>query len=259
MNNVQVYVVSLEKDIHRRKHLEEQFKDNYSQMNIVEAIDGRDFKPEKVKEYSQNYTKQYHKEMSPGEVGCVLSHIKALEQFIDSNEEYALIIEDDILGSDDDLDKLNNLNLSAIDDNAVIICWAQNISARAKYVVGKKLLDEPSLMSIPKVLYSNIIGACCYVVTQESAKIIVNAHKECLRLADQWGEILKKDSTQMYFIDLFQHPKVFSDSNLSDSRTYISKNKKRKVFLSIYNEIQRVIRRIIVQYYKLIGYKNILN
>jgi len=47
--------------------------------------------------------------MTPGEVGCALSHMKAYENLIHSGEEYALILEDDVIGNDKDIEKIQEL------------------------------------------------------------------------------------------------------------------------------------------------------
>ncbi|MEM4620005.1 MAG: glycosyltransferase family 25 protein [Desulfurococcaceae archaeon] len=47
--------------------------------------------------------------MTPGEVGCALSHMKAYENLIHSGEEYALILEDDVIGNDKDIEKIHEL------------------------------------------------------------------------------------------------------------------------------------------------------
>lgn len=35
--------------------------------------------------------------MTPGELGCAMSHIAALKRFLSSDEEYAIIFEDDVI------------------------------------------------------------------------------------------------------------------------------------------------------------------
>ncbi len=56
--------------------------------------------------------------LSPGELGCTLSHMQALRDFITSNEKYALVLEDDAIQiMDIDLNQFKsevvNLNLQS--------------------------------------------------------------------------------------------------------------------------------------------------
>lgn len=48
----------------------------------------------------------YGKILTPGEVGCALSHVKALEYFLETDDSYCLILEDDIKGGDKELNEL---------------------------------------------------------------------------------------------------------------------------------------------------------
>lgn len=45
--------------------------------------------------------------LSPGELGCTMSHLEALRNFVQSEDEYAVIFEDDVIAPIDlDLDEL---------------------------------------------------------------------------------------------------------------------------------------------------------
>ena len=133
MDKLSIYVVSLEKDVHRREQLAKQFTQFYPTMNIIDAVDGRKLSDDIIRNLTKGYVQKYHKQMSPGELGCTMSHIKALEQFLESDSDVALILEDDILGTDENIQKLIDLNVSSVDDNAMVMCWNQKGSARVKY------------------------------------------------------------------------------------------------------------------------------
>jgi len=75
-----------------------------------------------IRNSTKGYVQKYHKQMSPGELGCTMSHIKALEQFLKSDNDVALILEDDIMGTDENIQKLIDLNVSSIDDNSIVMC-----------------------------------------------------------------------------------------------------------------------------------------
>lgn len=65
-------------------------------IRIVEAIDGKKLSKEDAAAYSVEYRRRiYHDDLTDNEIACVLSHRKALKQFLDSDADYAVIIEDD--------------------------------------------------------------------------------------------------------------------------------------------------------------------
>jgi glycosyl transferase family 25 len=62
----------------------------------VEAIPG-DLLPKKPEHYNRlQYNISHGKQTNRREIGCYLSHIKALQTFLGSGDEYGLILEDDI-------------------------------------------------------------------------------------------------------------------------------------------------------------------
>lgn len=105
---MRIYLISLKNDNFRREVLENQFPRTFSNFKIIDAINGREAN---AGEYFNNIRKFFKKTkrlLTPSEVGCTLSHLKALNSFLESNDKYALILEDDIQGNDQDiLDILN--------------------------------------------------------------------------------------------------------------------------------------------------------
>ena len=83
--DVPIYFINLDKDVNRRNFILDQLNGLKSDsFKRIPGILGKD-----VRYKYQNY------KYSDGELGCMLSHIKALKELRDSNNEYALILEDD--------------------------------------------------------------------------------------------------------------------------------------------------------------------
>lgn len=89
-NNISynLYYINLEKSLDRRIFMEKQFKENNISFVRIDAIDGNNIK---IK-----YKNRCTKKISNGELGCTLSHIKAIKTAYDNNCEIAVICEDDI-------------------------------------------------------------------------------------------------------------------------------------------------------------------
>lgn len=68
---------------------------------VIEAIDGSDlseierFMPESTKKIVKTGKRDGHDELSPGMIGCYLSHYKAWEEFLKSGKPAAFMFEDD--------------------------------------------------------------------------------------------------------------------------------------------------------------------
>ena len=75
---------------------EEEFRKAGLDFNIIEAIDGNELKLPHDNFSSIKYSLLHGKKSNLGELGCYLSHLKVLKTFIESEENYALVCEDDI-------------------------------------------------------------------------------------------------------------------------------------------------------------------
>lgn len=108
---VPIYCINLASEKTRRKHIQETFGDY---VEFVDAVDTRD---DKWKQYSHYLTeegiaqmkrsertkkRENHYELTPGAVGCFLSHLRCWDKFLDtypSDSDVVFILEDDTMPS----------------------------------------------------------------------------------------------------------------------------------------------------------------
>lgn len=87
----QTYLINLDRSEERLSRMIKLFKehdiDNYER---VSAVDARN-----IKEGDYILNNRYDRDLVPGEIGCFMSHIKVMKTFLESDYEFALIIEDD--------------------------------------------------------------------------------------------------------------------------------------------------------------------
>lgn len=104
-----IYCINLASEETRRKHILETFGDY---VQIVEAIDTRNNKwlnythyltedgLRQMKRSGETKRRQQHYELTPGAIGCFLSHIKCWNKFLDtypSDGDFVFILEDDTM------------------------------------------------------------------------------------------------------------------------------------------------------------------
>ena len=95
--DIPVYYINMDKSVNRRKFMEKQFKLlNINSPVRIPGVPGNSldnilFGVYEDISYSIEYT-----DLSPAEVGCTLSHLKAIKTAYDNNENNALILEDDV-------------------------------------------------------------------------------------------------------------------------------------------------------------------
>ncbi len=94
--NIKILVISLKDAQARREKAAIALNSTNLSWEFLDAIDGRNFKAPPPEYNSKKVARLLGFELTPGEIGCFLSHKKAWQQCLDSNE-ITLILEDDFL------------------------------------------------------------------------------------------------------------------------------------------------------------------
>lgn len=255
---IPIYLISLCKDKVRRDTLKQIFPKSYEKFILIDAVDGRILSAKEYYDKAMMSYKLLQKIrgfiMSPSELGCTLSHIKALENFIKSNEKFAIILEDDIIGNDIDLLKIQNIVYS-LDRNSIFICGGQD--GVKQYLYGKKIDDN--FYEVSKFSYKFICRTCCYVVTRASAKHILKYQNKNYGIADYWNEILKESGIKIYYANILKHPENLLDSNIEEDRIKFKKSLFHKLFSinAPYKIIRKFYYKFMSVWLRIIGYKKL--
>ena len=95
-HNLPIWVLNLERDKEKRHFMEEQLKRLGKPYQIVEAVDGKKLSADDLQFYSRKMAlTDFGRELSPGELGCALSHIKMWRRILEEDLKEVLILEDD--------------------------------------------------------------------------------------------------------------------------------------------------------------------
>lgn len=154
-----IYYLNLDKDIEKKQYLENHLKEN----NIVDytRISSFDGKDEDLSVYLEGNIPE---NLTGPEIGCTISHLKAIKTWIEtSDSEYAIIMEDDC-----SLDLCNYWNFTwkelynnlPFDWDVVQLCTI--CTGQTHIRLHKKFIDDYS--------------TCCYVINRSYAKKILGYH-----------------------------------------------------------------------------------
>ena len=97
---IKTYVINLKRSADRREYiLKETARYACMDVELVEAVDGYRLLPEETERRFdvKRFTYRYKRYPFPGEVGCTLSHQECYRRLLNSDEEVALILEDDVV------------------------------------------------------------------------------------------------------------------------------------------------------------------
>ncbi len=88
--------INLPSSTERRENIIRQGKEHNIAIQIVEAVSGKTLTPEQQSMYNaRKRESMYLSHLTPNEQACVHSHRKALQTLLDSDADYAVVLEDD--------------------------------------------------------------------------------------------------------------------------------------------------------------------
>lgn len=258
-SSIPIYLISLEKDQDRRNDLAARFDRHYASMQYSPAVDGRKLTAQEFFSFIAKPLAHGRRLMLPGEVGCSLSHINALESFLTSGKPCALILEDDVIGTDESIDNLLNI-VPFLPESSLTICGGQEGMPARKYILGTPT-NADGLFRIARFSYNEIFRTCCYIVTRTSAKRILTVHAESLQLADAWGRFFLNTDTEILYTQQFSHPKELDKSHLEHERALFGHKSEfgnRNIIPRLKRRLERVKRKLYKVYFLLKGYRRIV-
>jgi glycosyl transferase, family 25 len=140
----------------------------------VPAVDGRAVDVDRHRNIDRARFRRINgREMVPGELGCYLSHVRALEELLASPHEMALICEDDILFTVDTVPVLDLL--AARDDWEVVKLYSSRYRG---FQVHHRLSDQ---WTIGRCLHGPSGCSAAYAVTKEGARrLLASLDPMCL-------------------------------------------------------------------------------
>jgi glycosyl transferase family 25 len=98
---IPVFVISLPRSIDRREMVAQNLTRLGVSFKVLEAVDGKLLTPEQGALYSSSRAKsEFGRWLTPGEIGCALSHIGIYEGMVSEGTGVALILEDDVILSE---------------------------------------------------------------------------------------------------------------------------------------------------------------
>ncbi len=216
VNKLPIYLVSLESDAKRREQLAKLFPVYYKKMTHIKATDGRKLTAKEYYNKIMPYFMATGNLMSPSELGCSLSHMETMRQFLESGQPYALILEDDVLGNDAAIDKIQ-LIAQNLAKNSILICGGQEGLSSRKYLFGIPRLN-PRVYRLAKFSHKYVWRTCCYVVTQTSAQVMLRKNFQKILLADDWSNYFSGQKFDIYFSELLKHPNDLAISHIEKDR-----------------------------------------
>ncbi|MBU6257850.1 MAG: glycosyltransferase family 25 protein [Burkholderiales bacterium] len=98
MDRLQTWVINLDRAPERLARISAQMQRLGLPFHRLPAVDARAFTPAQAAQIDEAAFRRRHgMPPAPGELGCYLSHVEAVRRFGQSDAEFALVLEDDVL------------------------------------------------------------------------------------------------------------------------------------------------------------------
>lgn len=239
----QIFVISESSNNFRLNQFKSQFPKHGDDLVIIPAVMGAKMDAADYYNYLwPNYNKT-QRVLSPAEVGCALSHLSIYKIIVQSKTP-AIIFEDDILGSDEDIAQAIKLSKN-IKPHQVIILGGPGGTPEEKFVkfVVSDFADVGELnqrvKKVDTLSYPYLGSACCYIIGHQAAAIIIEKQQTYLHVADAWGHFSENENFEFFYTHMFTHP-VLNES--LDS--YIEHERRSIVYIPSYKLAMRNMVRL---------------
>ncbi|WP_310385720.1 glycosyltransferase family 25 protein [Roseateles sp.] len=183
------FVINLPRDIERRDSIINEMQKCKLNFSFIEAVDGRLFSAEAIKiNYNEEKSIElFNRKMTPGEIGCALSHIKIYNKIVTERLPSAVILEDDICITDCHIEKLLT-DLEKIYPGDIPVVVLLNFVDRYESNKNDVMINEKYSMHDS---YRSI-SSSAYFITQAAAKILSENIFPAYVVADKWEYFQEK-------------------------------------------------------------------
>ncbi len=217
MSKIPTYLVNLKKDVARKKNTLRQLDPERFNVHLIEAVYGKDLSEEYVRAHcDMEAIERNPRWLSPGAIGCALSHLKVYEQMLADNVGHALVLEDD-KDYPDDIADLCEVVIPEMEDNEVTMLYYESpepceFSLRTKVDLsnGYKLLHP--------VQKHSPITTGAYLITRDAAKALAEGILPVRVAADTWHHFISHGMVKNFRC---LYPLRISDANFKSSIGYV--------------------------------------
>lgn len=248
------YVISLADESLRRDFMEKQLNRLEHDFNYVDATDMR-FCDVNTLEKNSSLSKysSIKRPLTRGEVGCALSHYDVYKRLLNSNDEWAWVIEDDAIISrikNDSIEKVINISNGA---DAIILGYSKLAIKEENVFYAMEPIKAAVIdceMTVGTPWRNWTCGTVSYLINKSGARkmLSVLSDNKIVTLADDWDFFCRAAGLKILHcrpLLVFEDYKNF-ESSLENER--VSNAKKKRNILKFIRLIRGYIRKGIMRY-----------
>ena len=186
---MKTYLVNLDKNKDRMEYMDAQLNRLGIQYERIPAVYGASLtKRERKERFSlfRSFCAMGYK-LSPGAIGCSLSHCSIYKKMIEENVPYALVLEDDIV----------------IDPfiKEIIVAVGKFVDESRPQVILLSAISNDGTGNSSNIEIMRVKSGMCtdgYVITQAAAKLILRVNYPVVTTADSWRRWVRIFGLELY-------------------------------------------------------------
>lgn len=225
-DDIPIFVISLSDAKLRRKHITAELKNAGLAFTFLDAVNGKELPPKELEAVCDmqavNKNPQW---LSPGAIGCALSHLNIYQTIVKEQYPWTLILEDDVVLTDNFREHLKSI-LQHTSTEEVIMLYFQSWEPLLLNKPGAvKYLNEFAIY--PPVDIAQVITTGAYLISLHAAEKMAKNILPIQVSADSWGWYFNrgviKDLRCVY-------PRIVETAPFKSSIDYFTSSSLGKVF-----------------------------
>jgi glycosyl transferase family 25 len=167
LSNVRVYVINLDRSTQRLQEITAQLSKFGLSFHRIAAVDGKlATSAQQALLDEKTYQLRHGKISLPGELGCYLSHVEAIREFLKSEYSFAVILEDDAILENGFIEVLLHLSRHPNQWDMVKLSGVHSGSP----VAVQRINDQAHL----SIMFSKCTCSSAYMINRKAAKSYSN-------------------------------------------------------------------------------------
>lgn len=211
---MKTYIINLEDAHDRKESMEFQAKRSGLRYELVPGIDGR-----KISANLLSILKKEHSyAVTPGEIGCSLSHLTVYKALTTSDDECALVLEDDVSLPEDISHFLNEIEQLIPKKTPSIYLLSKVNHYNGRTIMG--LTNGHSVHDVYNAAFSH-----AYIINKPAAHILLDKLFPVWCVADQWQTFKEFGYIRLFAV----HPEYISTNPVYESISTIGNRSDKKI------------------------------
>jgi glycosyl transferase, family 25 len=165
---ISTHVISLESSRERRTAIRDRFAAVGIPFRFFDAVDGRKMTGDALMKVAPKGGVDYCGMLTPPEIGCALSHLLVIREIAEGQDEYAAVLEDDVLVSPEVRKFFDREFLDSLPGFDILQLMGFDTKRKARLTLNVGNVDGYKICAVPRCHYS-MPGL---IYTREAARLI---------------------------------------------------------------------------------------